>query len=368
MKKLVLSLITAILLFAANTVQAQKRPLLTVLNIDAQAIELNAQQLGNLVRLEVEKLDTFEVMDRYDVTYLVKKNNLIIDDCFGKICLTEIGTQLNSEKMQTGSVELFGETLIVTLRLIDVKRNIIERSQVIEFLNLQNELQEIIRITLYKMFNRTVDSAVLERLTKKFQFDNATTNPYKNRLNLSGPRLCSTYFNGESANIMQLPRSAGGFNAIPVMFMFGYQFEKQYLNEGNFQALFEFVPTITGVDQGLFLPNINILHGVRHNVSGWEFAIGPSFGLVKKAKGYYTADGVWHLDYEWTSTEANPNTIEERVDSRGETKYHSGFIFAAGKSFKSGKINFPVNLFIIPSKNNFRAGLTFGFNAKNTDK
>jgi hypothetical protein len=53
------------------------------------------------------------------------------------------------------------------------------------------------------------------------------------------------------------------------MFMFGYQFEKQYLNEGNLQALFEFIPSVTGVDQGLFLPNILFLHGLRHNRSGW---------------------------------------------------------------------------------------------------
>ncbi len=219
------------------------------MNIDSQGVEMTPQQLGNLVRLETEKLDTFEVMDRYDVTYLIKKNSLVIDDCYGKICLIEAGTVLNSEKMLTGSVELYGETMIITLRLIDVQRNVIERSHVREFLNLQNELQEMLRITLYELFDKQVDPLAVERLTKKFQFDNSTTIPNKAHLNLSGPRFGGTYFYGETADIIQLPRHEGGFNANPVMFMFGYQFEKQYLNEGNLQALFEFIPSVTGVDR-----------------------------------------------------------------------------------------------------------------------
>jgi hypothetical protein len=74
------------------------------------------------------------------------------------------------------------------------------------------------------------------------------------------------------------------------------------------------------------------------------------------------------LENEWISPTSNPYAIEQRVDSRGDVKFHSGFLIAAGKSIKSGKVNFPLNVYVIPSKNNIRAGLTFGFNAKNTDK
>lgn len=71
--------------------QAQNidKPSLTILNIDAQNIAYDAVQMGDLVRLELDKLDTFEVMDKYDVAYLVKKNDLEIENCYGKICLLE---------------------------------------------------------------------------------------------------------------------------------------------------------------------------------------------------------------------------------------------------------------------------------------
>ena len=52
------------------------KPSLTVLSIDVENLmpTLTASQMGNLVRIELEKLDTFEVMDRYDVAYMVQKN------------------------------------------------------------------------------------------------------------------------------------------------------------------------------------------------------------------------------------------------------------------------------------------------------
>ena len=47
-----------------------------ILSIDINGLKSEPQQMGNLVRTELEKLDTFEVMDRYDVAYMVEKNKL----------------------------------------------------------------------------------------------------------------------------------------------------------------------------------------------------------------------------------------------------------------------------------------------------
>ena len=56
--------------------------------------------------------------------------------------------------------------------------------------------------------------------------------------------------------------------------------------------------------------------------------------------------------------------FETRMDSRGEVVVQPSFIFAAGKTFKSGKLNIPVNGYFIPSKDGFRVGLSFGFNSR----
>jgi hypothetical protein len=343
---------------------------LTVLSVDAGGLSgiANSEQVGNLVRIELEKLDNYQVMDRYDVAYMVEKNKVKIDNCFGKICLTEIGEIIKSDKMLSGSIEKYPKSIIYTLRLIDVKSKSIEKTTVIEFLNLPEELQSLTAIIVQTMFGKPVDVNLLAKLTKVDGFDNSSNNPNQDRLQLDGPRLGFVGFTGNTGKVLQQSKASGGFDGYPVMFQFGYQFEKQYLNEGNVQALFEFLPMITGLDQGLFIPSFSLLHGLRSNVNGWEFALGPTINIITKAYGYYDSNGDWRREGEWNKDNAgiaNPYEIIERLDSRGNVKLNSGFILAVGRTFKSGKLNLPVNAYVVPAKSGFRIGVSLGFNAKN---
>jgi TolB-like protein len=337
---------------------------LSVLNIDTKGIGMDPIQMGNLVRIELEKQDTFQVMDRYDVAYVIEKNKLSIGNCYGKLCLVEVGEIIKSDYMFTGSAELYGETIIITFRLIDVKSQTIVKTQVNEYLNLPRELQTMVRITLNSMLGKKSDETIVQTLTKKNNYDNSINNKNKTKVDLSGPRSGFTVFTGNAAKYMESPKERGGYNSYPVMFQFGYQFEKQYLNEGNYQALFEFLPTITGFNQNVFIPSFTILNGIRNNKHGWEFAFGPTFGIVRKADGYYDGGNNWQLASNWIDTLPNPFPIIERIDSRGTPELNSSFILAFGKTFKSGKLNIPVNFYVVPNKEGWRFGASFGFNAK----
>lgn len=341
------------------------RASISVLNIDTKGLGLDPVQMGNMVRIELEKLDTFQVMDRYDVSYVVEKNKLNISNCYGKICLVEIGNTINSDKMFTGSIELIGENIIATFRLIDVKSATIEKTQVNEFLNLPKELQSMVQISINQMFGKFNEQPLLDYVTKKNNFESSVNNHDKSTVNLSGPRSGFTYVMGEAGERLQASRNEGGYNSYPVMFQFGYQFEVQYLNEGNYQALFEFLPAISGFNQNVFLPSVTIMNGFRNNKHGWEIAFGPTFGLINKANGYYDADQNWHLESDWNDdTVENPYKIESRIDSRGYFELQAGFIVAAGKTIKSGKLNIPINIYVVPNKDGIRMGASFGFNAK----
>ncbi|MDP2386034.1 MAG: hypothetical protein Q8M29_06670 [Bacteroidota bacterium] len=342
---------------------------MSVLNIDSKGVNMEPTVMGNMVRMELEKLDSFDVMDRYDVSYMIEKNKLSINNCYGKICLVEVGTTIQSDKMFSGTVEQFGKSIILTFRIIDVKNNAIEKTHVKEYLNIPEELQSMVKISINELFNKPNEKVLVDKLTKKFEFDNSTNNPDVDRLKLDGPRMGFVSYIGSLYERMQEGKSTGGFNAFPMMFQFGYQFEKQYLNEGKVQALFEFLPMITGLDQGYFIPSFTVMHGVRSNVNGWEFAFGPSFSLVTKANGYYDADNKWQLEKQWSSDSSNVNTtnpfpIVERIDSRGTMKLQSSFVFAFGRTFKSGRLNIPVNAFFIPGREGWRIGASFGFNSK----
>jgi hypothetical protein len=181
----------------------------------------------------------------------------------------------------------------------------------------------------------------------------------------------ATFMTGYLGNLMTRSENAGGYNGNPFMFQFGYQFEKQYLNEGNFQALFEFIPMITGLDQGQFIPSITLLNGLRNNKTGWEFAFGPTFALSKMAEGYIhptTKDFIIKPTNFGKSLEQEAKElgagVENRPDSRGDADITYGFLIAAGKTIKSGKLNLPVNLYAVPGKNGIRFGISMGWNGK----
>ena len=357
--------------FSSLGIQAQPdapklREKVGVLYIDTKGFTLDAAQMGQLTRLELDKLGIYEVLDKYDVDYIAEKEQLKLDNCFGKICLVEVGKKLGADKMLTGSVELISEKIIISMRLIDVATQSVERSQVVEYLNLKPQIQVMVGVTLRKMLALPVDDNTFNKLTRTDEYESSLNNPDVDRLNLNGPRMGATIFTGEQARRLRAPNNEGGADAIPIMFQFGYQFETSYLNQGGLQALFEFIPIVTGLDQGLIIPSITVLHGLRSNRSGLEFAFGPSVSISTVAEGLYV-DGKWLRTTDWWAANPDatiaPSTIK-RYDSRGKATAVSTFVFAFGKSFKSGRMNIPVNVFVIPNKSGTRFGLSVGFNGR----
>ncbi len=262
--------------------------------------------------------------------------------------------------MLSGSVEKLGESIFVNFRLINVSTGAVEKSYIKEFLHYPNELQRIVRISLREMFGIENEELIVQSLTQKEAFANSLNQPDVKSLKLDGPRMGITFYTGRNAEIVQGQPEDGGFDRLPLMFQFGYQFETQYLNEGNFQSLLEFIPMITGLDQGLFIPSFTILNGLRNNKTGWEFAFGPTFGLVSVAEGYYD-NGQWRLPH---TDMPSGQVLSKRLDSRGKYELRSAFVIAFGKSFRSGKMNIPVNGYVIPSRDGARIGVSFGFNAR----
>lgn len=343
-------------------------PKVGVINLDSKGISYDPIQAGNITRIELDKLGLFDVIDKYDIDFLLDKDVAMANNCYGKSCLTEIGKKIKADKMLTGNIEILSERIYVTLRMLDITNGTIEKSQVLDFLNVKDQVQNMIGLTLKKMYNLPIDEALLTQLTKVDAFNSKVNTPDEDRLNLSGPRMGMAFFTGRNAQILKDPENLGGYDMYPAIFQFGYQLEVQYLGAGNFQALAEFLPMISGLDQGKVIPSITILNGLRDSRYGLEFAFGPTFLLGKKAEGYYEKNAenveVWHLESEWKGVGAKPNIVT-RSDSRGNYRISPGFLFAFGKTFRSGRLNIPINVYIRPDyKNGSQYGISFGFNAK----
>ena len=376
--------IAAILLAAG--MMAQNKPTIAVLNIDSKGTINDAQEMGYLVRLEMEKTGVYNVMDKYEVNDVLSKNNLDITNCYSKTCLTDAGKLLNVDKMLGGSGERLGEKIVISLRLIDVKSGNIEKTEATEYLNLP-EVQKMVAISVKKMVGQEPDPNMVKLL---IDYDVPIESP-KNTLRLNGPRMGFATTIGPAFDILTGDnKDKGQFGMFPATFQFGWQQEFQYISAGNFQALVENFFMISGLESSRFIPSYSPMLGFRFGKGAWEFGFGPTFRLVQKANGFYDKQGYigekneWHLDNEWSTeigkkdstwkannkelVSKNPYSREARIDSRGDIALSTGLIIAVGKTFRSGYLNIPVNAFIAPRKDGTTIGVTVGFNIQKKKK
>ena len=364
MKKAICLLITLCASLYTYGQELRPTPNMAVVSLDSKIKGVSHGSLGNITRNELVKLDLFNVFQRYDLEEALANKGIEDAQCFTKSCLLDIGQQVGADIMLSGSVERYSSHIIVSLRTLDVERKAMDLNIVVEYLDLEDHLPSMIGLTLRKMFGLTVDEELLRKLTDAHDYSSSVNVPDVTRLSLSGPRMGLVTILGKDGDILTGDKQSGGYDAWPILTQFGYQFEVSYLNAGSVQALFEFVPMISGLEQGLFIPNVSILHGIRSNISGLEFAFGPIFSLTKKAKGFYY-EGQWHLESDEWRPGNEEVFIEKRLDRRGKLNLDTGLVLSVGKSFKSGKVNFPVNIVSVLKKSGIRIGLSFGFNSAN---
>ncbi len=362
MKRIAITLLMLLPFYSTLIAQDgyQSKPSIGVVAIDVQGLQLDNLAMGNLVRLELEKTKRYEVLDKYDAAYVLKKNDFKPAESFGKRQLVEIGQLLEADKMLTGSAEKFGNKIIFILRLIDVASERIEKTSVKEYIYDEQYIQRMTRISVNDLLGIETNEHDVDVLVN---FEKPITSS-ESTLKLNGPRFGMQFFSGDIAERLRAPKSEGGYNSDAFASVFAYQYEKQYISSGEFQALFEFIFGINGIESGYTTPSLTVLNGMRFR--GWEIGFGPVFRLTKTAEGAFLEDGTWARREELT----NPENYEivQAIDSRGSVKFSTGLVFAAGKTFTSGYLNLPVNIYYSPTPQYGSGvfGFMLGFNiAKN---
>ena len=359
----IVMIVVLVLMGSSAFTQAISKKSIAVINVDAQGVEVKMPLMTSLVTLELERLNKFEVIDKYDVATIMKKNKIPTDKAYGKTDLIRIGKLVKVDKVLSGSVEKFGNKLIIVFRLIDVHSAKIEKVDVMEYLDQEEDIQVMVRISLHNIFDISNDKNTVDMLSNV----NVPLANTKNRINLSGPRFGLASTLGRAGERLRAPKNDGGYNMFAVNSTIGYQFEVQYIGSGEFQALFETILTLSAVESGFIIPSIAIINGFRFNRMGFEFGIGPVFRVVQTAEGYYNENDDWIYKDDIPVGEYNGDYIHQ-LDNRGSYKLGTGLIIAVGYTFKSGHINFPVNFYVSPSKDGTVVGLMFGFNVARSKK
>ena len=138
-------------------------------------------------------------------------------------------------------------------------------------------------------------------------------------VNLSGPRFGMTAL-GQGV-VVELQRRSIAVG--PNISQFGWQFEKEfYSKDSGLAAVNEWVFLAGGMEQGVVLPSLSWLVGLRTK-EGAEFGIGPNVTPV----------GV-------------------------------SLVLAAGVTMRTGTFNVPVNVAVVPSGVGTRISVLTGFNMR----
>ncbi len=135
-------------------------------------------------------------------------------------------------------------------------------------------------------------------------------------ISAGGPRLGVTVIaKGELQK-----RLRDKYDASNVITQFGWQFEQRLFKvPSGLSGVVEFVPLIGGLEQGLFLPSLSGILGIRGR-SGTELGIGPNVSLAG-----------------------------------------AGLAIAAGQTIKGKYVNVPLNLAVVPSREGTRYSFLVGF-------
>jgi hypothetical protein len=373
-----------------------RKPNVAVANPNINGLSTPTESVAKMMRLEFIKLDKFIVLDEFDMNDVTKGNNEFQSNCLGQNCLVKLGNALKVDYMASGSYDLLGSKIVITIKVIDVKNQSIYKSSFREFDDQELELQRMIEITLKEMYGVEYPKELADKLAFK---NEPITSTNVGKINNSGPRIGYGYLVGSMNEFARRPEGQGGLGVFPGVSMIGYQVEGQYVGTENFSALIEGIVNINGLEQGLFIPSINIMNGFRFGKAGWEIAFGPGFSVKKTSKGFFDTEGsfgeqgTYFSESDWnyyanTELADNPeyntqgyfiapspsefnkgyNFDKKHGDTRGTTTLSTQFVFAFGRTFRAGALNIPVNIFYSSQKGGGTTGVNVGFNVQKSKK
>ena len=146
-----------------------------------------------------------------------------------------------------------------------------------------------------------------------------TIPPVAHTVSLDGPRIGMTFLSDGVLETLKTRHQIVN----RTMSQFGWQFEKQFFNGGNgLTAVTEVITLLGGLEQNVAIPSLSWMFGVRTR-DGAEFGVGPNV-----------------------------------------TPAGTAIVIAAGHTFRSGVLNVPVNMAVVPSRAGLRVTFLTGFNLR----
>ena len=370
-----LSLLPGIKTVAQNEQQPTKSTIAVALpNVDN--IDVSRGIIAKLIQIELIKLDMYKVYDEFDIQEGIDSDERFTQDCYGKNCLIDLGKAVDVDYIVSASLLGFGGKTVISIKFIEISTGNIVKNDVKEFIEDKTKVQRMLQVLIRQMHDVPMHPEVVARIVHD---DQPIIKKSIGRINNSGPRIGYAFLTGELKDFAERTEEQAGMDIFPGVSMIGYQIEKQYIGTENFSALGEVLFTVSGLEQGIAIPSITIMNGLRFGKAGWEFAFGPGFGFKRTSQGFFDTQGLYgntgkyytvsEFNRSKFSKDENHENIEpayditENTDNKGEKwKINTRWVMAFGRTFRAGGLNIPVNIFYSSMKKSGMIGLSVGFN------
>jgi hypothetical protein len=189
---------------------------IAVSNPNVTSLSIKTESAARMMRLELIKLNKYKVYDEFDMADVIKTNSEFASNCFGQNCLVKLGQALNTDLVMSGSLDLLGNKIAISLKIIDVKNKTIHKSAVREFDNQELEIQRMIEILLKEMHGITPDKVLVDRLAFK---NEVITSNNIGKINNSGPRIGAAAMTGSLNEFATRSEDRGGLGIAPFVSM-----------------------------------------------------------------------------------------------------------------------------------------------------
>ena len=203
-----ITLLTLLLLFTSNMFGST----IGVGPLKTFGIFAESETASTIARLELIKLDKYQVLDRFDMREIDNYDDY--QTCYGKSCLVEYGKKLNVDYILSGNIDGLGNKIVITLKLIDIRKESIIKTHTAEFNNQEVELQRMIGIVIQEMHDIEVDPI----LKKQLSFNNELIiSDNIGKVNNRGPRMGVAYTIGTMNEFATRSEKYGGLEISPVV-------------------------------------------------------------------------------------------------------------------------------------------------------
>ena len=169
-----------------------------VLSVYTQSAKISPEMAESVLRVEMTKTEQFNVIDKLDMIEILEENEIDVSNCYGKKCLLRVGKSAGVDKVITGSIENLGKKIVVTVKILDVDSESYDKVAIEEFINLDAEIQSMVKIVVNKALGIENNQEILNTLVYFNQPPITPTTYLKN----NGPRMGLSYVIGNTAKIL----------------------------------------------------------------------------------------------------------------------------------------------------------------------